>query len=57
MVEPLTPVVCAESGGIDLSKPISAEQLGEIRDAYNADHVLVFRDQEAELVLRRAVRK
>jgi hypothetical protein len=29
MVDPLTPVVGAEIGGIDLSKPMSAEQLRE----------------------------
>lgn len=44
-LDPLTPVVGAEIGGVDLSKPIPAEQLGEIRDAFNAYHVLVFRDQ------------
>ena len=44
-IDPLTPVVGAEIGGIDLSKPISAEQLREIRDAFNAYHVLVFRNQ------------
>jgi taurine dioxygenase len=44
-VDPLTPVVGAEIGGIDLSKAISPEQLGEIRDAFNAYHVLVFHDQ------------
>jgi taurine dioxygenase len=44
-IDPLTPVVGAEIGGVDLSKPVSAEQLEEIRDAFNAYHVLVFRDQ------------
>lgn len=44
-VDPLTPVVGAEIGGLDLSKPISAEQLGEVREAFNVHHVLVFRDQ------------
>jgi len=44
-IDPLTPVVGAEIGGIDLSKPISTQQLTEVRDAFNAYHVLVFRDQ------------
>jgi hypothetical protein len=44
-IDPLTLVVGAEIGGVDLSKPISTEQFGEIRDAFNAYHVLVFRDQ------------
>ncbi len=42
---PLTPVIGAEIGGVDLSRPISSEQFEEIRSAFNAYHVLVFRDQ------------
>ncbi len=44
-IEPLTPVIGAEIGGVDLSRPLSEQQFGEIRDAFNTYHVLVFRDQ------------
>jgi taurine dioxygenase len=44
-IDPLTPVIGAVIGKVDLSKPLSPEQFGEIRDAFNAYHVLVFRDQ------------
>ena len=44
-VEPLTPVIGAEIGGVDLSRDLSPEQFAEIRATFNAYHVLVFRDQ------------
>jgi alpha-ketoglutarate-dependent taurine dioxygenase len=44
-IDPLTPVVGAEIGGVDLTAPLSPEQFAEIRDAFYAYHVLVFRDQ------------
>lgn len=44
-IDPLTPVIGAEIGGVDLSKPLSETQLADIRAALNAYHVLVFRDQ------------
>jgi taurine dioxygenase len=44
-VNPLTPVIGAEIGGVDLSKSPSAEQFAEIRAAFNAYHVIYFRDQ------------
>lgn len=44
-IDPLTPVIGAEIGGVDLSKPLSEQQIGEIREAFNVYHVLVFRDQ------------
>jgi taurine dioxygenase len=44
-VRPLTPVIGAEIEGVDLSKPLSDEQAAEIKAAFNAHHVLVFRDQ------------
>ena len=44
-VEPLTPVIGAEVAGIDLSKDLSNQQLADIRDAWHAHSVLVFRDQ------------
>jgi taurine dioxygenase len=44
-VAPLNPVIGAEIGGVDLSKPLSDTRFGEIRAALNAHHVLIFRDQ------------
>lgn len=44
-VEPLTPIIGAEICGIDLSKPLSAEQIAEIRQAHAVHHVIYFRDQ------------
>lgn len=44
-VEPLTPVIGAEIRGVDLSRPLSPEQIVEIRDAHATYHVIYFRDQ------------
>src|SRR5215472_6489870 len=44
-VTPLNPVIGAEIGDVDLSRPLSDEQLAEIRVASLEHHVLVFRDQ------------
>ena len=44
-IDPLTPVIGVEVGGIDLSKPIPPEQEAELRAVQAAYHVLVFRDQ------------
>lgn len=44
-VERITPIIGAEIGGIDLSQPLSDEQLTEIRRAFLENHVVVFRDQ------------
>lgn len=44
-IDPITPVIGAEIHGADLSKPLSPEQFDDIRAAFNAHHVLVFRDQ------------
>ncbi|BCS45534.1 MULTISPECIES: TauD/TfdA dioxygenase family protein [Pseudomonas] len=44
-VNRLTPIIGAEVGGVDLSQPLNAEQLTEIRRAFLENHVLVFRDQ------------
>jgi alpha-ketoglutarate-dependent taurine dioxygenase len=43
---PLNPVIGAEVIGVDLSKPLADEQFGEIEAAFNAHHVLIFRDQQ-----------
>lgn len=45
-LDPLTPVIGAEIGGVDLSRALAPEQFAEIRAAFNAYHVLVFRDQK-----------
>jgi taurine dioxygenase len=44
-IAPLNPVIGAEIGGVDLSKPLADAQFAEVRAALNAHHVLVFRDQ------------
>jgi taurine dioxygenase len=44
-IDPLTPAIGAQIGGVDLSKPLEASQFAEIRAAFLAHHVLVFRDQ------------
>src|SRR5579864_3697816 len=44
-VRPLNPVIGAEIEGVDLSQPLGEAQFGEIEAAFNAHHVLVFRDQ------------
>src|SRR5471032_360777 len=44
-VDRLTPIIGAEVSGIDLSQPLSDEQLGDVRRAFLENHVLVFRDQ------------
>ncbi|MFI4973015.1 MAG: TauD/TfdA dioxygenase family protein [Caulobacterales bacterium] len=44
-IAPLNPVIGAEIGGVDLSRPLAEEQFAEVRAALNAHHVLIFRDQ------------
>ncbi|MDR9750409.1 TauD/TfdA family dioxygenase [Pseudomonas sp. SZMC_28357] len=44
-VDRLTPIIGAEVSGVDLSQPLSEQQLGEVRRAFLENHVLVFRDQ------------
>lgn len=45
-VTPMTPVVGAEIGNIDLSQPLSEIQLQEVTQAFTDHAVLVFRDQK-----------
>ncbi len=47
-VAPLTPVIGAEVSGLDLSRELSDAQLDDVRRAFLAHHVLVFRDQELD---------
>ncbi|MGH7011198.1 MAG: TauD/TfdA dioxygenase family protein, partial [Caulobacteraceae bacterium] len=44
-IAPLNPVIGAEIGGVDLSRTLADEQFAEIEAAFNAHHVLIFRDQ------------
>ena len=48
-VRPVTPIIGAEIGGIDLSRPLTNRQTREIHDALMAHQVLFFRDQEVTL--------
>jgi len=43
---PLNPVIGAEIGGVDLSRPVSPALFAKLEAALNAHHVLVFRDQD-----------
>jgi alpha-ketoglutarate-dependent taurine dioxygenase len=45
-VEPLSPHVGAEIGGVDISVPVSDEVQAEIRDAFGRYGVVFFRDQK-----------
>jgi taurine dioxygenase len=44
-VEPLTPIIGAEIGGIDLTRPLSNRQLDELHRALAEHLVIFFRDQ------------
>src|SRR6185436_6142646 len=44
-VRKLNPVIGAEIGGVDLSKPLGNQQFQEIHDAWMENLVIFFRDQ------------
>jgi taurine dioxygenase len=45
-VQPLTPTLGAEIGGVDLSQPLGNHQFQEVHDALMAHQVVFFRDQD-----------
>jgi len=45
-VTKLHPDIGAEIGGVDLSRPLDAETLRQIKDAWHHHAVLLFRDQD-----------
>ncbi len=45
-ISPLSPVIGAAIGGLDLSRPLSLEEAGAIREALLRHHVVFFRDQQ-----------
>lgn len=44
-VKPVTPVIGAEISGVDLTRPLEAEQVGELKRAFAEHLVIFFRDQ------------
>jgi len=48
-VTPISPVIGAEIGGVDLSEPLGNQVFQEIHDALMAHQVIFFRDQELTL--------
>ena len=44
-VNKLHPLIGAEIRGVDLSRPLDAEAVRQIKDAWHAHTVLLFRDQ------------
>ena len=48
-VKPLNPVIGAEIGGVDLSKPLGNQMFQEIHDALMEHQVIFFRDQDMTL--------
>ena len=45
-IRPSSPAIGAEILGVDLSRPLTPEETGEIREALNEHGVIFFRDQE-----------
>lgn len=47
-VTPISDALGAEIGGVDLSRPLTGEEIGEITDAWHEHIVLLFRDQDVD---------
>ncbi len=47
-VTPLGPALGAEIGGLDLARPLTPAELGAVRGAIRAHHLLCFRDQHLD---------
>jgi len=45
-IRPLSPLIGAEIGGLDLSRPLGPSVVADVRRALNTHHVIFFRDQE-----------
>ncbi len=45
-IRPLSPIIGAEIGGLDLSHPLSEPTIAQVRAALNTHHVIFFRDQD-----------
>jgi taurine dioxygenase len=45
-VKPVTPLIGAEISGVDLSKPLSDNELGAVKQALRDHLVIFFRDQD-----------
>jgi taurine dioxygenase len=54
-VTPLSPNIGAEISGIDLTKPLSAQQVQELRDALTRHLVIFFRDQQIDNAAQKAL--
>ena len=48
-IHPLSPALGAEVSGIDLARPLGDEATAELRRAWLAHHVLLFRDQSLDI--------
>ena len=48
-VKPLSPHVGAEIAGVDLTRPLTAEQVNELKDALGQCGVIFFREQPIDL--------
>ncbi|MCH9673756.1 MAG: TauD/TfdA family dioxygenase [Gammaproteobacteria bacterium] len=48
-VDPITPVIGAEIGGVDLSEPMGNQTFQEVHDALMRHQVIFFRDQDMSL--------
>ena len=53
-VKRFNPITGCEVSGVDMSKPVPAEQVAEIRKALTEFHVLVFRDQTIDTTSQKA---